>query len=72
MRTAGGEAAGGLGPAAVAEYQSTSPPVCRGIVSDLSTYWVNPDLKDVLSLGALIVFLLIRPQGFLGVRERVG
>jgi branched-chain amino acid transport system permease protein len=43
-----------------------------GIVSEMSTYWVSPDLKDVLSLGALVVVLLVRPQGILGVRERVG
>lgn len=43
-----------------------------GVVSEMSTYWVPPDLKDVLSLGALVIVLLVRPQGLLGVRERVG
>jgi neutral amino acid transport system permease protein len=43
-----------------------------GLVSELSTYWVNPDLKDVLALSALILVLLVRPQGILGLRERVG
>jgi branched-chain amino acid transport system permease protein len=43
-----------------------------GIVSEVSTYWVTPDVKDVFALCALILVLLIRPQGILGVRERVG
>jgi branched-chain amino acid transport system permease protein len=43
-----------------------------GVVSEVSTLWFSPDIKDVFSLGTLIVVLLIRPQGILGVRERVG
>lgn len=43
-----------------------------GVVSEMSTYWVSPDFKDVISLSALIVVLLVRPQGILGLRERVG
>jgi neutral amino acid transport system permease protein len=43
-----------------------------GIVSEVSTYWVTPDVKDVFALSALILVLLVRPQGILGVRERVG
>jgi neutral amino acid transport system permease protein len=43
-----------------------------GLVSELSTYWVNPDLKEVFALSALILVLLVRPQGILGLRERVG
>ncbi len=41
-----------------------------GIVSDLSTYWLDPDLKIVVSLAALVVVLLFRPTGIFGVRER--
>lgn len=41
-----------------------------GIVSDLSTYWLDSDLKIVVALAALVVVLLVRPTGILGVRER--
>ena len=37
--------------------------------------WVVPDaneLKNVGALVALIVILLIRPQGILGSKERIG
>ncbi len=43
-----------------------------GIGIQLSTLVVSPELKNVGALGALIVILLIRPQGLLGRRERVG
>lgn len=43
-----------------------------GVVSEVSTFWLPPEFKDVLALGALIVVLLARPQGILGLRERVG
>ena len=41
-----------------------------GIVSDLSTYWLDSDLKIVVALATLIAVLLIRPQGIFGVRAR--
>ncbi len=41
-----------------------------GIVSDLSTYWLDSDLKIVVALAALVVVLLFRPKGIFGVRER--
>jgi branched-chain amino acid transport system permease protein len=42
-----------------------------GIVSDVSTFWIATDFKTAIALGVLIVVLLFRPQGILGVRERV-
>jgi branched-chain amino acid transport system permease protein len=33
---------------------------------------VSPELKNVGALAALIVILLVRPQGILGLRERIG
>ena len=45
-----------------------------GLMVELWT-WVVPnanDLKNVGALFALIVILLIRPQGILGSKERVG
>jgi len=41
-----------------------------GIVSDLSTFWLDSDLKIVVALAALVVVLLFRPTGIFGVRER--
>ena len=41
-----------------------------GIVSDMSTFWLDADLKIVVALATLVVVLLIRPQGIFGVRTR--
>ena len=35
-------------------------------------YWVAVEFKVVVSLMIMIMVLLFRPQGILGVRERVG
>lgn len=43
-----------------------------GVLTDLSTLFINPDLKNAGALVLLIVILLIRPQGLLGRRERIG
>ncbi|WP_296665342.1 branched-chain amino acid ABC transporter permease [Demequina sp.] len=43
-----------------------------GIVAEVSTVWLPPDLKFATALGILIVVLLFRPQGILGKSERVG
>jgi branched-chain amino acid transport system permease protein len=43
-----------------------------GVGVQLSTLVVSPELKNVGALAALIVILLIRPQGILGRRERIG
>lgn len=46
--------------------------VVLGIVFDVSTYWIPTDFKNAMILGVLIIVLLVRPQGILGSRERVG
>lgn len=41
-----------------------------GVVSDLSTLWLDADLKIVVALGTLVLVLLVRPQGVFGVKAR--
>lgn len=43
-----------------------------GVLIDLSTLVVPSDLKNAGALLLLIVILLVRPQGLLGRRERIG
>lgn len=43
-----------------------------GIVSDVSTFWLDADLKIVVALATLVAVLLIRPQGVFGVKARTG
>jgi branched-chain amino acid transport system permease protein len=43
-----------------------------GLVAEVGSIWIPSDFKFVMSLGALVVVLLIRPQGFFGLKERVG
>lgn len=43
-----------------------------GVVAEMSTIWLPPDLKFATALGILIIVLLVRPQGILGRAERVG
>lgn len=43
-----------------------------GLVAEVSTVWINADLKFATALAILIVVLLVRPQGILGRSERVG
>ena len=38
----------------------------------MSTLWISPELKFVVPLAALILVLLIRPQGLFGIKARVG
>lgn len=59
---------GGLGTAFGALVGS----LVVGVFVQVSTLWVPPELKYVGALLVLIVILLIRPQGILGRRERVG
>lgn len=59
---------GGLGTA----YGAMVGAVVIGLVVELSTLWFSPELKYVWALLALILILLVRPQGLLGRRERVG
>ncbi|HVL99433.1 MAG TPA: branched-chain amino acid ABC transporter permease [Egibacteraceae bacterium] len=59
---------GGLGTA----YGAIVGSLVVGIVTELSTLWFPAELKYMWALLVLIVILLIRPQGILGRRERVG
>ncbi len=43
-----------------------------GVAVEMSTLWVPTEFKTVVALGILVVMLLVRPQGLLGSRERVG
>jgi branched-chain amino acid transport system permease protein len=43
-----------------------------GIAVEVSTLWIPSDLKYASALVALIVILLVRPQGLFGRRERLG
>jgi len=59
---------GGLGTA----YGALVGSFVIGLVVQLSTLWIAPDLKNVVALLVLIGILLVRPQGILGARERIG
>jgi branched-chain amino acid transport system permease protein len=59
---------GGLGSA----FGAIVGALVIGILLDVSTLWVPPELKNVGALVVLIIILLVRPQGILGRRERVG
>jgi branched-chain amino acid transport system permease protein len=43
-----------------------------GITVEISTFWIDTELKNGVGLAVLVVMLLWRPQGLLGARERVG
>ena len=59
---------GGLGTAFGALIGS----LIVGIAVEVSTLWIPSDLKYASALVILIVILLIRPQGLLGRKERLG
>ncbi|MDX1619811.1 MAG: branched-chain amino acid ABC transporter permease [Nitriliruptorales bacterium] len=59
---------GGLGTAFGAMVGS----LVVGIVTEVSTLWFSPELKFMWGLFVLIIVLLLRPQGILGRKERVG
>lgn len=59
---------GGLGSA----YGAMVGSLVVGIVTEVSTLWFAAELKFVWALLALIIILLIRPQGILGFKERIG
>ncbi|WP_424936278.1 ABC transporter permease subunit [Arenibacterium sp. S380] len=59
---------GGLGSAIGALIGS----LIVGIAVEVSTLWIPSDLKYASALVALIVILLVRPQGLLGRKERLG
>jgi neutral amino acid transport system permease protein len=43
-----------------------------GVASQVGTYWLPSDLQFAIALVILILVLLVRPQGILGARERIG
>ena len=59
---------GGLGTAFGALVGS----LIVGILVEISTLWIPPDMKYVGALTVLILILLVRPQGILGRKERLG
>jgi branched-chain amino acid transport system permease protein len=59
---------GGLGNA----YGAMVGGLVVGVASQVSTYWLPVDFQFAVALIILILVLLVRPQGILGVRERVG
>jgi branched-chain amino acid transport system permease protein len=63
-----GVTVGGLGTAFGALVGS----LVVGLLLQLSTLFVPPELKNVGALVILIVILIVRPQGLLGRRERIG
>ncbi|GAB3205957.1 ABC transporter permease subunit [Marinactinospora thermotolerans] len=59
---------GGLGTA----YGAMVGGLVIGLVAQLSTLWFPSELMNAWALAIMIVVLLVRPQGILGRRERVG
>ena len=59
---------GGLGSA----YGAMVGSFVVGLVAQLSTLWFPVELQNAWALLALIVVLLVRPQGILGRAERAG
>jgi branched-chain amino acid transport system permease protein len=59
---------GGLGTA----FGALIGALIVGILVEISTLWIPSDMKYVGALLVLIIVLLVRPQGILGRRERIG
>lgn len=59
---------GGLGTA----YGALVGSLVVGIVTEVSTVWASTELKFVWALLILGIVLMFRPQGILGVKERIG
>jgi neutral amino acid transport system permease protein len=59
---------GGLGTA----YGAMVGSIVVGLVTELSVLWFPAELKFMWALAVLIIVLLVRPQGILGQRERIG
>ena len=59
---------GGLGTA----YGAMVGGFVIGVAVEMSTLWVPTEFKHVIALAILVVMLLVRPQGLLGSRERIG
>jgi neutral amino acid transport system permease protein len=59
---------GGLGTA----FGAMVGAVTVGLLIEVSTLVIPPELKNVGALAVLIIILLVRPQGLFGRRERIG
>lgn len=59
---------GGLGTA----YGALVGSIIVGLLVELSTLWIPSDIKYVGPFIVLIIVLMVRPQGLLGRRERIG
>lgn len=59
---------GGLGTA----YGAMIGSLVVGLTTEVSTVWLSAELKYVWALAVLIIVLLFRPEGILGVKQRVG
>ena len=59
---------GGLGTA----YGAMIGSLVVGLVTELSVVYFPNELKTAWALGVLVIVLLVRPQGLLGRRERIG
>lgn len=59
---------GGLGTA----YGAMVGSLVVGLVTELSTIYFSTELKFMWALLVLILILLVRPQGILGMKERIG
>jgi neutral amino acid transport system permease protein len=59
---------GGLGTA----YGAMLGSLVVGLITELSVVWFPNELKYAWGLGVLVLVLLVRPQGLLGRRERIG
>jgi len=59
---------GGLGTA----YGAMLGGFVIGVSVEVSTLWVPTEFKTVIALMILVLMLLVRPQGLLGARERIG
>ncbi|WP_156760612.1 branched-chain amino acid ABC transporter permease [Microbacterium karelineae] len=59
---------GGLGTA----YGALVGALIVGVLVEVSSLWIPADLRYVGALFVLILVLLLRPQGLLGRRERIG
>jgi branched-chain amino acid transport system permease protein len=59
---------GGLGTA----FGAIVGAITVGLLIEVSTLVIPPELKNVGALAVLIIILLVRPQGLLGRPERIG
>ncbi|RMH79617.1 MAG: branched-chain amino acid ABC transporter permease [Actinomyces sp.] len=59
---------GGLGTA----YGALVGALVVGIAINVSTLWIDAELKNMIALIFMVVVLLFRPQGILGRPERIG